>query len=122
DQAPPGAKDGLILGGVKLGEFFREYFVEMTSEEFFLVAATAAFDQRLVYSDITSLGILDEKCGIGNVIKKLLDDAEFGRNIRRDFRECMGKRKYVRLHSGSHIRAFGQRRQCDWLTESVGGS
>jgi hypothetical protein len=103
DNCAAGAKDGLILLGVKFTEFFREDILDVTAQKFLFIAATASLDERLIHSDIAALGVLDEKCRIGNVIKELLDNRKFGGDARRDFREGTGKSKNVGFHSGSHI-------------------
>jgi len=82
----------LVLVGVKFRELFWKDLLNMTSKQFFFVAAPAAFDERLIDSDVAAASVFDKKCGIRNMIEKLFDDAQFGGDARRDFRERTGKR------------------------------
>ena len=69
DDCATSADDRLVLVGVKLGEFFREDFLNMTSKQFLLVAATTTFDEGLINGDVTAASVFDKKCGVGNVIE-----------------------------------------------------
>lgn len=66
--------------------------MDVPAEKLLFIAATATVDERLVDGNVTATRIFDEKCGVGDVIKKLLDDRQLGGNARRDFRERTGKR------------------------------
>ncbi len=91
DYCAASADDRLVLVGVKFSEFFRKYLLNMTSEQFLFVAATTTFDEGLINGNVTTASVFDKKCGVGNVIEKLLDDGQFGGDARRDFRERTGK-------------------------------
>lgn len=44
DKRAAGAEDGLVLGGVDLGEFFGKDIADMTADELRFVAEATAFD------------------------------------------------------------------------------
>jgi hypothetical protein len=92
DDAATGANDGLVLNGVKFGEFFGKDFLHVATQEFLFIAATATFDQGLVNGDISAARVFNEEHGVGNVIEKLLDNGQFGGNAGWNFRERTGKR------------------------------
>src|SRR5437899_1642548 len=92
DNRAASADDSLVLAGVKFRQLFRKDLLNMTPEQFFFVAAPAAFDEGLIDGDVTAASVFDKKCGVRNVVEELLDDGQLGGNARRDFRERTGKR------------------------------
>jgi hypothetical protein len=75
DYCAASAKNSLVLVSIELGQFLGENFLDMASEQFLFIAATATFDEGLVDGDVTATSVFDKKCGVGNVIKELLDNA-----------------------------------------------
>src|SRR5438093_813683 len=55
DERAASAKNDLVLSGVKLSKFFWKDFVDVTPKEFLFVAATTAFDERLVDGNVATL-------------------------------------------------------------------
>ena len=74
DDCAASADNRLVLAGVKFRQLFRKDLLNMTSEQFFFVAAPAAFDEGLIDGDVTAASVFDKKCGVGNVIEELFDD------------------------------------------------
>jgi len=91
DDCAASADDGLILRGVKPSQLFGKDLLNMTSEQFLLIAAATTFDERLIDGEVTTASVFDKKCGVGDVIEELLDDGQFRGDARRHFRECTGK-------------------------------
>ena len=86
------SKNGLILDGIKLSQFFGKNFLHMTTQQFLLVAAAAAFNERLVEGGIAATGIFDEKSRLREMIEELLDDGQFGGERGRGLSGHTGKR------------------------------
>ena len=74
DDRAASADNGLVLIGVKFGQFFRKNFLHVPAKEFLFIAATTTFDEGLIDGDITAASVLDEKYSVGNVIEELFDD------------------------------------------------
>ena len=69
---PPGARDGLVLRRNAIAEHSRKHLVRKTTDQVALALASGANDERLIDRDITPLGVLQEKDGVGNGIEQLV--------------------------------------------------
>lgn len=74
DDGAATADDRLVLVRVNFGKLFWKNLLNMPAEQFLFIAATTAFDERLIDGDVTAASVFDKKCGVGNVIEKLFDD------------------------------------------------
>lgn len=74
DDSASSADDTLVLNSVKFSEFFWENFLNMTSQQFLFLAATTAFDQRLIDRDVAAASVFDKECSVWNVIEELFDN------------------------------------------------
>src|SRR5258707_2210757 len=110
DDGPARAQNQLVLVRVELSQTFGEYFEDVTPEQVFFLATTAAFDQRLVDGLITAARVFDEESNIRNVIKKLFDHGQFRRERRGCISGGLGERQYVKIHRFAVILSQDSRR------------
>jgi hypothetical protein len=76
DDRPAGAQNGLVLGGVKVGEFPWENFADLLTQELAFLLQPAALDQGLVDRQVTACGVFDKECRFRNVIEQLFNDGQ----------------------------------------------
>jgi hypothetical protein len=76
DHCAAGTQNGLVLGGIEIGEFPRKDLPDLSSQELAFVLQTAAVDQGLVNCQVAPSGVFDEERRLRNVIEQLFDNGQ----------------------------------------------